>query len=49
MQKSRYTDSQLPAILKQNKAEVSVPNLCREHGMSDAAFYKCRPIKSGIY
>ena len=34
MRKSRYTVSQILAILKQNETGVSVPDLCREHGMS---------------
>ena len=33
MKKSRYTDSQIIAILKQAEAGTSVPELCREHGM----------------
>jgi len=40
MKKSRYTDSQILAILKQAEAGTPVPELCREHGMSRAAFYK---------
>ena len=39
MKKSRYTDSQILAILKQNEAGVSVPELCRKHGISDTSFY----------
>jgi hypothetical protein len=39
MKKSRYTDSQILSILKQNEAGALVPNLCREHGMSNATFY----------
>ena len=31
MRKSRYTDSQILAILKQNENGVAVPELCREH------------------
>jgi len=48
MKKSRYTDSQILSILKQNENEngVSVPDLCREHGMSDAIFYNW-PAKFG--
>ncbi len=42
MKKSRYTDSQILAILKQNEAGEKVADLCREHGMSDATFYKWR-------
>ena len=49
MKKSRYTDSQILAILKQNESGVSVPDLCREHGMSDATFYKWRSKFGGMY
>ena len=34
MKKSRYSDSQIMAILKQAEAGTPVPQLCREHGMS---------------
>ena len=40
MRKSRYSDSQIMAILKQAEAGTPVPALCREHGMSSALFYK---------
>ena len=40
MRKSRYSDNQILAILKQNEQGVSVSDLCREHGMSSAQFYK---------
>ena len=42
MKKSRYSDSQIIAILKQAEAGTPVPDLCREHGMSNACFYKWR-------
>jgi putative transposase len=48
MKKSRYTDSQILAILKQNEAGTSVADLCREHGMSDATFYNWRSKYSGM-
>ena len=48
MKKSRYTDSQIIAILKQAEAGTSVPDLCREHGMSDATFYKWRARYGGM-
>ena len=48
MKKSRYTDSQIIAILKQAEAGTSVPDLCREHGMSDASFYKWRAKYGGM-
>ena len=48
MKKSRYTDSQIIAILKQAEAGTPVPELCREHGMSDATFYKWRSKFGGM-
>lgn len=48
MKKSRYTDSQILAILKQNEAGISVAELCREHGMSDATFYNWRSKYGGM-
>ena len=48
MRKSRYTDSQIMAILKQNESGVSVPYLCREHGMSSAQFYNWRAKFGGM-
>ena len=42
MKKSRYTDSQIIALRKQAQAGAPVPELCREHGMSSATFYKWR-------
>lgn len=48
MKHSRFTDSQILAILKQNEAGVSVQDLCREHSMSSATFYKWRAKFGGM-
>lgn len=48
MKRSRYSDSQILAILKQAEAGTPVPELCREHGMSSAAFYKWRSKYGGM-
>lgn len=48
MKKSRYTDSQIIAILKQAEAGTPIPELCREHGMSSASFYKWRAKFGGM-
>ena len=48
MKKSRYSDSQILAIIKQNEAGVPVSELCREHGMSSATFYKWRAKYGGM-
>jgi putative transposase len=36
------------AILKQAENGVPVPELCREHGMSNASFYKWRAKFGGM-
>ena len=46
--KSKYSDSQILAILKQAEAGTPVPELCREHGMSSATFYKWRSKYGGM-
>ena len=48
MKTSRYSDSQILAILKQAESGSPVPALCREHGMSNATFYKWRSKYGGI-
>lgn len=48
MRQSKFNDPQILAILKQNEQGVSVPDLCREHGMSSATFYKWRSKYGGM-
>ncbi|MGY0561816.1 IS3 family transposase [Luteimonas sp. A277] len=48
MKKSRFTDSQIIAVLKQAQAGTPVPELCREHGISSATFYKWRSKFGGM-
>ena len=48
MKTSRFTDSQIMALLKQNKAGASVPDLCREHSISSASAYKWRAKFGGM-
>ena len=48
MRSSRFTDSQILSILKQNEQGMSVPDLCREHSMSSALFYKWRAKFGGM-
>ena len=40
MKKSRYSDSQILAILKQNEAGTKIADQCREHSMTEATSYK---------
>lgn len=48
MKRSKYSDSQILAILNQSEAGMPVPELCREHGMSSATFYKWRAKYGGM-
>ena len=48
MRKSKFSDSQIMAMIKQNEAGMSVSDLCCEHGMSSAQLYKWRAKFGGI-
>ncbi len=48
MKKSRFSETQIMAILNQAEGGVPVPELCREHGMSNARFYKWRSKYGGM-
>lgn len=48
MKKSRYSEAQIIAILRQAEGGVPVAQLCREYGMSDASFYKWRAKYGGM-
>lgn len=48
MKASKFTDSQIMAILKQAEIGTPVSQLCREHGMSSATFYKWRAKYTGM-
>lgn len=48
MKSSRFTDSQIIAILKQAEGGSPVTELCREHGFSSATFYKWRAKFGGM-
>lgn len=48
MKKSRFSDSQIIAVLKQAEGGTPVPELCRQHGISSATFYKLRSKFGGM-
>ena len=48
MKKSKFSDHQIINILKQNEAGTAVCELCREHNISSATFYKWRAKYGGM-
>ena len=42
MKRSRFTEEQVIAILKEQEAGAKTADVCRRHGISDATFYKAR-------
>ena len=48
MKKSKFSDSQIISILKQAEAGAPITDLCREHSMSSATFYKWHSKYGGM-
>ena len=48
MKKSRFSEAQIMAVLRQAEGGMPVPDLCREHGISTASFYKWRAKYGGM-
>lgn len=48
MKRKRFSESQIIRILKEAEGGCPVPDLCREHGMSSASFYKWRSKYGGM-
>ena len=48
MKIGRFNEPQILGILKQAGSGVPVSELCREHGMSSASFYKWRAKYGGL-
>jgi transposase-like protein len=42
MKKSRFTEHQIIAILKETDAEQKIQEVCRHHGISQATYYQPR-------
>lgn len=48
MKKSKFTESQIIGILKEQEQGVKVSDLCRQHGISDATFYNWKSKYGGM-
>src|SRR4029450_4216204 len=48
MKRSRFSEEQIIGILKEHEAGVSVADLCRKHGVSDASIYKWKAKFGGL-
>ena len=48
MRKSRTSETQIVAILKHADAGLMVKDICREHGISDATYYKWKSRYGGM-
>jgi putative transposase len=48
MRKSRFSESQITGILKAVESGRQVKEVCREHGISDAAYYQWKSKNGGM-
>ena len=48
MMHNRFSDEQIIGILKEHQTGLSAADLCRQHGISDAMFYKWRSKYGGM-
>jgi putative transposase len=48
MKKTRFTETQIVAILKKQELGIKVADICREHGISDATFFNWKSKYGGM-
>ena len=48
MRKSRFTESQILAILSEGETGLAVAEVCRKHGISSATYYQWKSKYAGM-
>jgi putative transposase len=48
MKRSRFTEEQVIAVLKEHELGVKTAELCRKHGISEATFYNWKSKFGGM-